>query len=89
MNTWVGAAVLRRGLACWGRPQLSGARAGRLAGRRPACRSPHSLAPRPPTSPPPAAVNLIAMATPEDMRADAEHIRMADQFVEVGGAGGV
>lgn len=32
-----------------------------------------------------AAVNLIAMATPEDMRADAEHIRMADQFVEVGG----
>ncbi len=29
------------------------------------------------------AVNLIAMATPEDMRADAEHIRMADQFVEV------
>lgn len=25
------------------------------------------------------------MATPEDMRADAEHIRMADQFVEVGG----
>ncbi|PRW58200.1 acetyl- carboxylase 1-like isoform A [Chlorella sorokiniana] len=31
------------------------------------------------------AVNLIAMATPEDMRADAEHIRMADQFVEVPG----
>ncbi len=29
------------------------------------------------------AVNLIAMATPEDMVADAEHIRMADQFVEV------
>lgn len=25
------------------------------------------------------------MATPEDMRADAEHIRMADQFVEVPG----
>jgi acetyl-CoA carboxylase/biotin carboxylase 1 len=33
----------------------------------------------------PAAVNLIAMATPEDMKADAEHIRMADQFVEVPG----
>jgi acetyl-CoA carboxylase/biotin carboxylase 1 len=31
------------------------------------------------------AVNLIAMATPEDMRADAEHIRLADQFVEVPG----
>lgn len=31
------------------------------------------------------AVKLIAMATPEDMRADAEHIRMADQFVEVPG----
>ena len=34
------------------------------------------------------------MATPEDMRADAEHIRMADQFVEVcvdcwGGLSGV
>ena len=25
------------------------------------------------------------MATPEDMRIDAEHIRMADQFVEVHG----
>jgi acetyl-CoA carboxylase/biotin carboxylase 1 len=25
------------------------------------------------------------MATPEDMLADAEHIRMADQFVEVPG----
>ena len=25
------------------------------------------------------------MATPEDMRADAEHIRLADQFVEVPG----
>ena len=33
----------------------------------------------------PAAVNLIAMATPEDMKADAEHIRMADQFVELPG----
>lgn len=31
------------------------------------------------------AIHLIAMATPEDMRADAEHIRMADQFVEVPG----
>ena len=31
------------------------------------------------------AVNLIAMASPEDMKADAEHIRMADQFVEVPG----
>ena len=31
------------------------------------------------------AINLIAMASPEDMRADAEHIRMADQFVEVPG----
>ena len=32
------------------------------------------------------AVALVAMATPEDMRIDAEHIRMADQFVEVGAA---
>ena len=31
------------------------------------------------------AVALVAMATPEDMRVDAEHIRMADQFVEVPG----
>lgn len=31
------------------------------------------------------AVNLIAMASPEDMKADAEHIRLADQFVEVPG----
>jgi acetyl-CoA carboxylase/biotin carboxylase 1 len=31
------------------------------------------------------AVNIIAMASPEDMKADAEHIRMADQFVEVPG----
>lgn len=30
-------------------------------------------------------VNLIAMATPEDMLADAEHIRLADQFIEVPG----
>jgi hypothetical protein len=28
-------------------------------------------------------VAIVAMATPEDMRIDAEHIRMADQFVEV------
>ena len=31
------------------------------------------------------AVALVVMATPEDMRIDAEHIRMADQFVEVPG----
>jgi len=31
------------------------------------------------------AVAIVAMATPEDMRIDAEHIRMADQFVEVPG----
>lgn len=31
------------------------------------------------------AVGLVAMATPDDMRIDAEHIRMADQFVEVPG----
>ena len=31
------------------------------------------------------AVALVVMATPEDMRVDAEHIRMADQFVEVPG----
>ena len=31
------------------------------------------------------AVKLIAMATPEDMLADAEHIRLADQFIEVAG----
>lgn len=29
------------------------------------------------------AILLVAMATPEDMRINAEHIRMADQFVEV------
>ena len=28
---------------------------------------------------------LVAMATPEDMRINAEHVRMADQFVEVPG----
>lgn len=31
------------------------------------------------------AIKLIAMATPEDMLADAEHIRLADQFIEVAG----
>ncbi|AQK42598.1 acetyl-coenzyme A carboxylase1 [Zea mays] len=31
------------------------------------------------------AIHLIAMATPEDMRINAEHIRLADQFVEVPG----
>ncbi|KAL2894342.1 Acetyl-CoA carboxylase 1 [Bienertia sinuspersici] len=31
------------------------------------------------------AIVLVAMATPEDMRINAEHIRMADQFVEVPG----
>ncbi|KNA10199.1 hypothetical protein SOVF_146610, partial [Spinacia oleracea] len=31
------------------------------------------------------AISLVAMATPEDMRINAEHIRMADQFVEVPG----
>ncbi|CAM6103862.1 unnamed protein product [Calypogeia fissa] len=30
-------------------------------------------------------VTLVAMATPEDMRINAEHIRMADQFIEVPG----
>jgi hypothetical protein len=30
-------------------------------------------------------VLLVAMATPEDLRVNAEHIRMADQFVEVPG----
>lgn len=28
---------------------------------------------------------MVAMATPEDMRINAEHIRIADQFVEVPG----
>lgn len=31
------------------------------------------------------AVLLVAMATPEDMRINAEHIRIADQFLEVPG----
>ncbi|XP_052155792.1 acetyl-CoA carboxylase 2 [Oryza glaberrima] len=31
------------------------------------------------------AIQLIAMATPEDLRINAEHIRIADQFVEVPG----
>ncbi|KAJ0232077.1 Acetyl-CoA carboxylase [Hirschfeldia incana] len=30
-------------------------------------------------------ISLVAMATPEDMRINAEHIRIADQFVEVPG----
>jgi acetyl-CoA carboxylase/biotin carboxylase 1 len=31
------------------------------------------------------AILFVAMATPEDMRINAEHIRIADQFVEVPG----
>ena len=31
------------------------------------------------------AVSIVVMATPEDMRIDAEHIRIADQYVEVRG----
>ncbi|KAL5714796.1 acetyl-coenzyme-A carboxylase [Ranunculus cassubicifolius] len=31
------------------------------------------------------AISLVAMATPEDVRINAEHIRIADQFVEVPG----
>ena len=31
------------------------------------------------------AILLVAMATPEDMKINAEHIRIADQFVEVPG----
>lgn len=31
------------------------------------------------------AILLVAMATPEDMRINAEHMRIADQFVEVPG----
>jgi acetyl-CoA carboxylase/biotin carboxylase 1 len=31
------------------------------------------------------AIIIVAMATPEDMKADAEHVRMANQFVEVPG----
>jgi len=30
-------------------------------------------------------IQLFCMATPDDMRANAEHIRMADGFVEVAG----
>ena len=30
-------------------------------------------------------VLLVAMATPEDMRVNAEHIKLADQFVEIAG----
>ena len=31
------------------------------------------------------AVTLVAMATPEDIRINAEHVQLADQFVEVPG----
>jgi acetyl-CoA carboxylase/biotin carboxylase 1 len=31
------------------------------------------------------AILLVAMATPEDLRINAEHIRIADQFLEVPG----
>ena len=30
-------------------------------------------------------ISFVAMATPEDMRINAEHIRLADQFMEVPG----
>lgn len=33
------------------------------------------------------AIALVAMATPEDIRINAEHITLADQFVEVGPSG--
>jgi len=32
------------------------------------------------------AIQFTVMATPEDLQANAEYIRMADQYVEVGGA---
>ena len=32
-----------------------------------------------------AQISFVAMATPEDMRINAEHIRLADQFMEVPG----
>lgn len=31
------------------------------------------------------AISFVAMATPEDIRINAEHLRLADQFVEVPG----
>jgi acetyl-CoA carboxylase/biotin carboxylase 1 len=31
------------------------------------------------------AITLVAMATPEDIRINAEHVSLADQFVEVPG----
>uniref|UniRef100_A0A7S3LK39 Biotin carboxylation domain-containing protein n=1 Tax=Aplanochytrium stocchinoi TaxID=215587 RepID=A0A7S3LK39_9STRA len=34
-------------------------------------------------------VEFVAMATPEDLRANAEYIRMADEFVEVPGGSNV
>ncbi len=33
------------------------------------------------------AISLVALATPDDMRVNAEHIALADQFVEVRGVG--
>ncbi len=33
----------------------------------------------------PRAISFLAMATPNDMRINAEHISLADQFVEVPG----
>lgn len=33
----------------------------------------------------PKAIAFLAMATPDDMRINAEHIALADQFVEVPG----
>ncbi|GFR43977.1 hypothetical protein Agub_g5121, partial [Astrephomene gubernaculifera] len=33
----------------------------------------------------PRGVSLVALATPDDMRVNAEHISLADQFVEVPG----
>lgn len=32
------------------------------------------------------AIQFTVMATPEDLRANADYIRMADQYVEVGGS---
>lgn len=31
------------------------------------------------------AISIVAMATPEDIRINAEHLQMADQFIEVPG----
>src|SRR4051812_41730289 len=35
------------------------------------------------------AIKFVAMATPEDLKANAEYIRMADEFVEVPGGSNV